>query len=191
ISMWIANNLQVSLTHLKTTPKSIKYGFMDSKFGRMLLGLTTIVKGAKSCDAICVLYFIQKNQIETLKEVQQRWPKVDFVENAAAVGQMIETLSNNKENAAAVEVAVVGTDLQFAVWSELIKLHSGQTLTYSQLAELAERPRAVRAVASAVAKNEVSILIPCHRIVSKTGAVKYHWGAKLKSDLLAYEATNS
>ncbi|KAH8393819.1 hypothetical protein KR215_000648, partial [Drosophila sulfurigaster] len=185
INMWITNNL--SLTHLKTTPKIIKYGFMDSKFGRMLLGLTTIAKGGKSCNAICVLYFTQENEIATLKEVQQRWPNVEFVEDAEAIDQVIEILSIDKENTAAIDVAVVGTDLQFAVWNELIKLKAGKTLTYSELAELVERPKAVRAVANAVAKNEVSILIPCHRIVSKSGDVKYHWGAKLKSDLLAYE----
>ncbi|XP_060650980.1 bifunctional transcriptional activator/DNA repair enzyme Ada [Drosophila nasuta] len=186
--MWLTNNLQVSLTHLKATPKIIKYGFMDSKFGQLLLGLTTIAKGAKSCNAICVLYFIQENEIATLKEVQQRWPNVEFMEDAESIDQVIEILSIDKENTAAIDVAVVGTDLQFAVWNELIKLKAGKTLTYSELAELVQRPKAVRAVANAVAKNEVSILIPCHRIVSKSGAVKYHWGAKLKSDLLAYEA---
>ncbi|XP_034488235.1 bifunctional transcriptional activator/DNA repair enzyme Ada [Drosophila innubila] len=184
--MWLTNNLQVPLTTLQAMPKTIKYGYINSKFGKMLLGLTTITKGAKSCNAICLLYFVQKSDIESLKEVQRRWPNVELVLDAVAIEKCMETLYS--DNDAVIDVAVRGTDLQLAVWNELVKLKVGSTITYSELAQLVDRPRAVRAVASAVAKNEVSILIPCHRIVSKSGAVKYGWGAKLKSDLLEYEA---
>lgn len=186
--MWITNNLRVSLLPLQAKPKTIKYGYMDSKFGRILLGLTTVTKGAKKNDAICLLYFVQKGETESLKQVQQRWPNVELILDAVAIEKCIETISCDKENLAIVDIAVIGTDLQLAVWNELVKMKPGSTITYSELAQLVDRPKAVRAVASAVARNEVSILIPCHRIVSKSGAIKYAWGAKLKSELLEHEA---
>ncbi|KAL7730809.1 hypothetical protein ACLKA6_003577 [Drosophila palustris] len=154
----------------------------------MLLGLTTITKGNKSCDAVCILYFVQKGNDEALEKVRQHWPKVELVLDAGVIEKCMATLCVDKENPAAIDVAVMGTDLQLSVWSELIKLKSGNTITYSELAQLVDRPRAVRAVASAVGKNEVSILIPCHRIVSKSGAIKYGWGPQLKSELLEFEA---
>lgn len=186
--MWISKHLRVSLMPLQRVPAHIKYGFIDTKFGRILLGLTPIEKGGKACDAICLLYFVQKEDNKSLEEARRRWPKVELVPDEVAIQKHSNGLFYENVNTAAIDVAVLGTDLQLAVWGELVKIKTGRTCTYTELAELAGRPKAVRAVASAVAKNEVSIIIPCHRIVSKSGAVKYGWGADLKSVLLEYEA---
>ncbi|TDG42475.1 hypothetical protein AWZ03_011105 [Drosophila navojoa] len=185
--MWILNNLMTSLTPLQEFPEQIKYGFIDSKFGRILLGTTPIQKSGKIIDAICVLYFVQMDDKKSLEQLHRRWPKVKLVADAKAIGEIRNILFEEKENAAVVDIALKGTDLQLAVWAELSKMAAGTTCTYAELADLVDRPKAVRAVASAVAKNEVSILIPCHRVVSKSGAIKYGWGAALKSSLLCYE----
>ncbi|EDW67052.1 methylated-DNA--protein-cysteine methyltransferase, inducible [Drosophila virilis] len=190
--MWISENLRVSLTPLQEVPANIKYGFIDTKFGRILLGLTPIEKDGKTCDAICLLYFVLKEDNKSLEEVRRRWPQVELVADELAIQKHSKRLFyENVSTTAAIDVAVLGTDLQLAVWDELVKMKTGSTCTYAELAVLAGRPKAVRAVASAVAKNEVSILIPCHRIISKSGAVKYGWGADLKSVLLEYEANIS
>ncbi|XP_064556521.1 bifunctional transcriptional activator/DNA repair enzyme Ada [Drosophila montana] len=186
--MWISESLRVSLTPLQKVPVNIKYGFMGTKFGRILLGLTPIEKAGKTYDAICLLYFVQKDDSKSLEEVRRRWPKVELVPDEVAIQKRSKGLFNENVNTAVIDVAVLGTDLQLAVWGELVKMKAGSTCTYTELAVLAGRPKAVRAVASAVAKNEISILIPCHRIVSKSGAVKYGWGADLKSVLLEHEA---
>ncbi|XP_023172896.2 uncharacterized protein LOC111600824 [Drosophila hydei] len=186
--MWIMDNLQTSLTPLQRLPAYIKYGFIDTQFGRILLGTTSIQKSGTNCDAICALYFVQNHDNKSLEDLQRRWPKVKLIADATAIKERSKILFNEKEIANAVDIAVLGTDLQLAVWSELLKIKTGTTCTYTKLAELVNRPKAVRAVASAVAKNEVSILIPCHRVISKSGAVKYGWGAALKTSLLNYEA---
>lgn len=181
--------MQVFLTKLQKLPEVIRYGFVESKFGRILLGLTIIQKGAKDkCDAICLIYFVVKSDTETLDEVRQRWPNVELVPDAVAIEKCMNILSIDQENTAIVNIAVPGTDFQLSVWNALINLKSGSRITYAELAEILERPKAVRAVANAVAKNEVAILIPCHRIISKNGQTKYHWGANLKNELLNYEA---
>lgn len=86
------------------------------------------------------------------------------------------------------KIKLHGTEFQMKVWLELIKIPEGKTVTYSDLAKKIRQPSAVRAVASAVAKNPVAYWIPCHRVVGKNAnLLKYHWGSKLKKDLLVAE----
>lgn len=86
------------------------------------------------------------------------------------------------------KIKLQGTEFQMKVWLELLKIPRGQTWTYSELAKKVRKPSAVRAVASAVAKNPISYWIPCHRVVGKNGAkLKYHWGPKTKEALLQKE----
>jgi AraC family transcriptional regulator of adaptative response/methylated-DNA-[protein]-cysteine methyltransferase len=88
-----------------------------------------------------------------------------------------------------VPLALAGTLFQRRVWAELQKIPPGQTRTYQELAREVGRPRAVRAVASACAANKVALIIPCHRIVRKGGALGgYRWGVKRKGALLAAES---
>lgn len=81
-----------------------------------------------------------------------------------------------------------GTTLQKKVWHALCTIPTGQTITYTELAERCERPRAVRAVASACGKNPISILIPCHRVIAKSGGLGgYSGGLNHKKALLHWE----
>lgn len=81
-----------------------------------------------------------------------------------------------------------GTELQIKVWKQLQKIPFAQTVSYSELARLVGSPKAVRAVATAVGKNPVSILIPCHRVIRLTGEIgKYSGGKGIKKKLLDYE----
>lgn len=189
--MWISDDLQISLTKMQKLPSIIRYGYIESKFGRILLGLTSIKGANGECDAVCLIYFVVNNDSSTLDEVRRRWPNVELQPDAVAVEKFSKILCGNHGNNAIINVAVPGTDFQLDVWNALINLKSGRKITYTELAELLERPTAVRAVANAVAKNEVAILIPCHRIISKNGQSKYHWGAELKQELLTYEANTN
>ena len=81
-----------------------------------------------------------------------------------------------------------GTPFQIKVWKALLKIKRGQTKTYSDIAKMIGRPTAVRAVASAIAKNNIAILIPCHRVIRSDGSIgEYRWGKKLKRELLQSE----
>lgn len=81
-----------------------------------------------------------------------------------------------------------GTLFQKQVWKVLLKIKKGQTKTYAEVAQMVGRPTAVRAVASAVAKNSIAVLIPCHRVVRSDGGVgEYRWGKKWKERVLNSE----
>lgn len=84
-----------------------------------------------------------------------------------------------------------GTPFQQTVWKELLKVRKGETVSYEELARRIGKPTATRSVASAVAKNPIAIIIPCHRVIHKSGEIgNYRWGKELKKELLAYEQTN-
>jgi len=90
---------------------------------------------------------------------------------------------------AAPSLWLTGTNFQFRVWSELVRLGKGQRCTYGELAERLGVPKAVRAVASAVARNPVSLWVPCHRVVPAAGGTgQYRWGVDRKASLLAWES---
>ncbi|MCI5050272.1 MAG: methylated-DNA--[protein]-cysteine S-methyltransferase [Rickettsiales bacterium] len=81
-----------------------------------------------------------------------------------------------------------GTELQRAVWDELLRIPYGETITYSELAKRVGKPTAVRAVASACGKNPMPLLIPCHRVVAKDGTLGgFTWGLPVKEQLLRQE----
>ena len=96
---------------------------------------------------------------------------------------------HNKNNIPAnVKLDLHGTDFQKSVWKVLLSIQSGKTLQYNEVAEKAGRPKAIRAAASAIANNPVSILVPCHRVLPKSGGVgNYAGGSDIKEKLLRYE----
>ena len=82
-----------------------------------------------------------------------------------------------------------GSPLQLNVWEALLSIPSGYVTTYSDIAQNIGNPKAVRAVGTAVGRNPVSWLIPCHRALRKSGALGgYHWGLPVKRALLARES---
>lgn len=83
---------------------------------------------------------------------------------------------------------IQGTVFQKKVWSALLKISKGEVKTYSEVARMIGKPKAIRAVASAIAKNEIGLLIPCHRVVPSVGGVgKYRWGSERKRKILDAE----
>ncbi len=89
------------------------------------------------------------------------------------------------------KIKLQGTEFQMKVWLELLNIPEGKTVSYTDLAKKILKPSAVRAVASAVARNPVSFYVPCHRVVGKgastSAKLKYHWGSALKKELLTSE----
>ncbi|HEY8270182.1 MAG TPA: methylated-DNA--[protein]-cysteine S-methyltransferase, partial [Pseudobdellovibrionaceae bacterium] len=85
-----------------------------------------------------------------------------------------------------------GTEFQMKVWLELINIPKGVTVTYSQVAQKIKKPKAVRAVGTAVGQNPICVWIPCHRVVGKNGNIfKFRGGAKTKVGLLKAEGSIS
>ena len=87
---------------------------------------------------------------------------------------------------------MLGAPFQLQVWEALLNIPSGQVTTYSEIATAIGRPKAVRAVGTAVGRNPVSWLIPCHRALRKSGALGgYHWGLPVKRAMLAWESARA
>jgi methylated-DNA-[protein]-cysteine S-methyltransferase len=89
-----------------------------------------------------------------------------------------------------VKLAPQGTDFEKKVWAEVQKIPYGKTVTYAQLAKSVGKPDSVRAVANAVAKNPIPIIIPCHRVIESSGKIGgYVYGPELKEKLLKIEGS--
>lgn len=126
-----------------------------------------------------------------LDSIKDRWPNSTLEHDpkglATEVGQLERFLRGESLNRP-LSVVLHGTDLQLAVWRALIEIPCGAVATYSSVAERVGKPRAVRAVASAIAANHLARLIPCHRVIQASGALGgYRWGLERKAALLARE----
>jgi O-6-methylguanine DNA methyltransferase len=159
---------------------TIVYGFSDSPFGEIIVAGTT--KG------ICDLQFLEHNKMQTIHELGQRWgvytPTTTDNTMAETVARVIfEDLDKP------LTIDLRGTEFQLAVWKEVWKIPFGQTASYQDIANRMGSPGAVRAVASAIARNPIAMLVPCHRVIHNDGTTgEYHWGNELKKRLLKWEA---
>lgn len=159
---------------------TITYGYGDTPFGEALIAFT--LKG------ICYLGFIDKNKEENFDRFYEIWGNANLIHDNEKAKEYIENIfiKNKKYN-----LLVKGTNFQVNVWKALLNLPNGVVTTYQDMANLIEKPKAVRAVASAIGKNHIGYLIPCHRVIAKSGAMSgYRWGVMRKKILIAYEAIN-
>lgn len=86
---------------------------------------------------------------------------------------------------------IKGTPFQISVWETLYKIKSGTLVSYEDIAILINKPTALRAVGSAIGRNNISLLIPCHRVINKNGSLNnYAWGLNCKKALILNENSN-
>tara|TARA_Y100000589_G_scaffold311049_1_gene330046 strand:+ start:84 stop:470 length:387 start_codon:yes stop_codon:yes gene_type:complete len=91
-----------------------------------------------------------------------------------------------------IPIILKGTDFQIQVWRQLAQIPFGKIFSYTQLAQRINRPKAIRAISNAVAKNPIAILIPCHRIIRKNGMFgNYRWGKNKKLHLINWESSQN
>jgi AraC family transcriptional regulator, regulatory protein of adaptative response / methylated-DNA-[protein]-cysteine methyltransferase len=121
----------------------------------------------------------------------KNWPGAVLIEDRKSTQKAaaeIAKLWPAKLEKLSIPIVLYGTPFQLKVWKELLKIKSGRLSTYEAVAKSIGKPKAVRAVGSAVGRNTVSIIVPCHRVVNKTpGRVNYGWGAEVKLALLRGE----
>ncbi|XP_018565374.1 uncharacterized protein LOC108906549 [Anoplophora glabripennis] len=167
-----------SVEYGKLPQFKIVYGTADTKYGKIFMGLKN--------DAVCFISFVDGNY-DGLSDLKKSFPKAAFTEDDQAIFTKSQTLFD-ETSTDEVKVLLKGTEFQTKVWEELVNLPRGSTCSYEDLAKAIGNPKAVRAVANAVAKNNVSYLVPCHRVISKGGGLgKYHWGAERKLKILKDE----
>lgn len=160
----------------------VYWGWYDSPFGLAL------VMGTEK--GLCGLAFAAETGTEAaMEDMLSRWPKATFVEDPMMLRPLVDAAFNLCGETA---LHMIGAPFQIKVWEALLRIPSGQVTTYSEIAQSIGSPKAVRAVGTAVGRNPVSWLIPCHRALRKSGALGgYHWGLPVKRALLAYEAARA
>jgi len=161
----------------------IAWGRFDSPFGPAL------VMGTDR--GICGIAFESEYGPDAaMADLRSRWPEARYTEAPVRLRPWIEAAFG--ENGGEVPVFMIGAPFQIKVWEALMRVPSGHVTTYSEIAQAVGSPRAVRAVGTAVGRNPVSYLIPCHRALRKSGGLGgYHWGLPVKRAILAWEAARA
>ena len=163
---------------------SITYGFHPSPFGNALLMATE--------RGLCRVAFADAGQERaTLDELRARWPNAHYVEDRAATEPYAQRIFQSAEwrKDAPLRVVLIGTDFEVQVWETLLSIPLGRATTYSEIARKLGRPKAARAVGAAVGRNTLAFVVPCHRVLGKSGALTgYHWGLTRKRAMLGWEA---
>jgi len=163
---------------------SIAYGFADCPFGRVLA--MTTAKG------VCGLAFGDEGEEKRmLADMMSRWPKADFTENAGRAEEIAQKIFEH-DGKTEIGLHLFGTPFQIKVWEALVRIPEGKMTTYGALAARLGDAKASRAVGTAVGRNPVSWLIPCHRVLGSDGTLHgYHWGLVRKRSMLAMEAARN
>lgn len=155
----------------------ITYGFGFSPFGKTMIASTK--KG------ICSLEFYDESSDEVFSRLQSTWKNAKFIQDDKKAQELLDKVFIEKQK---VNLFVKGTNFQINVWKAILNIKSGEISTYSDVAQVIGKPKAVRAVATAIGSNHIGFLIPCHRVISKSAAFAgYRWGIDRKRVVLAFE----
>ncbi|MDD9908221.1 MAG: bifunctional helix-turn-helix domain-containing protein/methylated-DNA--[protein]-cysteine S-methyltransferase [Ahrensia sp.] len=178
---------------------TIHCGFHDSPFGEALImatdrGLTGLAFADAEGAVTAGRHDGEKAQFtraRALADMRERWPKAKYVEDVAFTAPFAARIFDPARWRAQepLKIVFIGTDFQIRVWEGLLKVPLGQATTYSSLAQDLGKPSAARAVGAAVGRNPISFVVPCHRVLGKSGRLTgYHWGLTRKRAMLGWEA---
>lgn len=164
---------------------TIEYAFSPTPFGESLLAQTT--------RGICYLGFVEEGKEALLNELMTVWKGATFVHAPSKIFPLIEEIFYPKPNASQkISVLMKGTNFQIKVWKALLTIPQGHLVTYQDVASVIGDTNAARAVGSAVGKNHIGYIIPCHRAITSTGALKkYRWGSSRKKAIIGWEASKA
>lgn len=163
---------------------SVAYGFHPSPFGSALV--MTTERG------LAGLAFADPGEEDAaLDDMRGRWTKARYGEDKERTGAIARRIFDPTlwRPERPLRVVLIGTDFEVRVWETLLGIPMGRATTYSDIAARLGKPTAARAVGAAVGKNPVSFVVPCHRVMGKSGDLTgYHWGITRKRAMLGWEA---
>lgn len=161
---------------------TINYSFAESPFGKIIVASTN--KG------VCHLSF-EENKILALEKLKTYFPKASYKDTKDKFHQdALRIFNGGLKDINQIKLHLKGTDFQLKVWESLLKLPQASLTTYSSIADNIDKPKASRAVGTAIGKNPVAFLIPCHRVIQKSGKLGgYMWGNTRKSAIIGWEAS--
>ena len=156
---------------------TIRWGLVPSAFGEAVVMATD--------RGICGLGFTEEmGRQAAIDDLTRRWPNASFVQDQLVIAPLAEAAFGGTQT----QLHLIGAPFQIKVWEALLAIPSGHVTTYSEIAGAIGHDRAVRAVGTAVGRNPISFLIPCHRALRKSGGLGgYHWGLPVKRAMLAWE----
>jgi AraC family transcriptional regulator, regulatory protein of adaptative response / methylated-DNA-[protein]-cysteine methyltransferase len=163
---------------------TLRCGFHPSPFGSALVIATD--------RGLAGLAFADPGEERSaLADMRGRWPRADFVEDVAATAPLAQRIFDPRlwRPDRPLRIVMIGTDFEVRVWETLLGIPMGRAATYSDIARKVGKPTAARAVGAAVGKNPVCFVVPCHRVIGKSGDLTgYHWGLTRKRAMLGWEA---
>jgi AraC family transcriptional regulator, regulatory protein of adaptative response / methylated-DNA-[protein]-cysteine methyltransferase len=181
------------VTHEATTPGefkqkgaglTIQYGYHATPFGEALIGMTE--------RGICGLSFVPANNCDhALAQLRGSWPQAHFVANDVQTRPFIDQIFqlDRAEGQVTLPIYLKGTNFQIRVWQALLQLPPGTAVSYGTIAQMVDKPKAARAVGTAVSHNPIGYLIPCHRVIRQGGGLgQYRWGSGRKKAMLGWES---
>jgi AraC family transcriptional regulator of adaptative response/methylated-DNA-[protein]-cysteine methyltransferase len=163
---------------------TMRYGFHPSPFG-------TAIVIASGRGLAGLAFADHGHEQAALADQCKRWPNATYVEDHAGTAEIAQRIFDPKmwRQDQPLRVVLIGTDFEVRVWETLLKIPMGRATSYSDIAKSLRNPKASRAVGAAVGRNPVSFVVPCHRVIGKSGALTgYHWGVTRKQAMLGWEA---
>jgi AraC family transcriptional regulator of adaptative response/methylated-DNA-[protein]-cysteine methyltransferase len=163
---------------------TMRFGYHPSPFGEAVLVSTD--------RGLAGLGFVDNaDRDAALADLQRRWPNAVYVEDQEAVRPLARRIFDPArwQGEQPLRVVLIGTDFEVRVWQTLLRIPRNRATTYSDIAQRIGKPTASRAVGAAVGKNPISFVVPCHRVLGRSGALTgYHWGLTRKQAILGWEA---
>jgi AraC family transcriptional regulator of adaptative response/methylated-DNA-[protein]-cysteine methyltransferase len=163
---------------------TMHYGFHESPFGKAIVVATE--------RGLAGLGFADPGEEKTaIDDMQRRWPRARLEEDATRTAPIARRIFDQAcwRKDQPLRVVMIGTDFEVRVWETLLGIPMGRASTYSDIAKKLGKPNAARAVGAAVGKNPISFVVPCHRVLGKSGDITgYHWGLTRKRAMLGWEA---
>lgn len=187
----------VVVTTEAATPGEARHGGagMTVRHGTHASALGPVFVATTDRGVVQLAFTASTGEDEALDDLRRRWPAATLVADQHATAEIAAEVAARLAGAPSdrpLPLLLRGTNLQLAVWRALLRIPVGGCVSYGTLADAVGRPTAVRAVASAVGRNPVAPIVPCHRVLRATGALGgYRWGEQTKRRLLAVEAART
>ena len=179
------------VTHEALTPGDYRrddltlvFGFHPSPFGEAIVVVAE--------RGMAGLGFVDDgDRAAALADMVRRWPRARFLEDAQATARYAARAFDPSlwRCDAPLRIVMIGADFEVRVWETLLRVPMGRATTYSDIARKLGKPKAARAVGAAIGRNPISFVVPCHRVLGRSGSLTgYHWGLVRKQAIIGWEA---
>ncbi len=159
----------------------INFHHYPSRFGKVIIAHSTL--------GICWIDFYTESLSVAESNLKSQFPDSDFNNAETKMQHVALDLINGKADLdTPLSIHLTGTEFQVIVWKILTQIPIGQLTSYGKIAQLINQPAASRAVGTAIGRNKIGYLIPCHRVVTSSGKLGgFRWGLKKKAQMLHTE----